>query len=238
VRIGITLPTFSDDVGGVFEGARQAEAGGLHGVFVFDHLWPMGNPSRPAMSVQPTAAAVLARTEHIAVGTLVSRIGLLPDEVVVAGLLSLHNIGGNRFIAGIGTGDKASSDENNRLGLPYHGPAVRRDRLRRVAEQLRGAGVECWVGGGAPATNKLARDTGATLNLWGVTPESVQAEVGLGGQVSWAGALGKDRGLAAETLRRIAGAGATWAVWGWPKSIDAVVEVADAAGIGLGTAGK
>jgi alkanesulfonate monooxygenase SsuD/methylene tetrahydromethanopterin reductase-like flavin-dependent oxidoreductase (luciferase family) len=238
VLIGITLPTFSPDARGVLEAARAAEARGLHGVFVFDHLWPMGDPSRPAMSVHPTTAAVIERTEHITVGTLVSRIGLLPEEVVTASLLGLHNIAGDRFIAGIGTGDNASADENERLGIAYEGAAVRRAALRRVAGQLRDAGVATWVGGGAPETNAVARDTGATLNLWGASPANVIAEIELGGTVSWAGPLKKDRAMAAATLRAIADAGATWAVWGWPESLDAVVEVAAAAGIRLGPASK
>lgn len=236
--IGITLPTFSPDARGVLDAARAAEAHGLHGVFVFDHLWPMGDPSRPAMSVHPTTAAVLASTGHITVGTLVSRIGLLPDEVVVASLLGLHNIAAGRFIAGIGTGDKASADENVRLGIAYQGAAARRAGLRGVAGRLRDAGVETWVGGGAFGTNDVARDVGATLNLWGAAPEKVRAEIDLGGTVSWAGPLKKDRRVAAETLRAVADAGATWAVWGWPESLEAVVEVAAAAGIGLGPTSK
>lgn len=234
MRIGITLPTFSPDARGVIEAARAAEDRGLHGVFVFDHLWPMGDPSRPSMYVYPTAAAVLASTRRICVGTLVSRIGLLPDEVVVASLLGLYNIASDRFIAGIGTGDLASADENERLGIPYLGAAARRAGLSRVAVQLQAAGVETWVGGGTPDTNDVARDAAATLNLWGATPETVRSEIELGGTVSWAGPLPKDRGIAAATLRAVADAGATWAVWGWPESLDAVVEVTAAAGIGLG----
>lgn len=238
VHIGITLPTFGHDAGGITEAARAAEARGLHGVFVFDHLWPAGDSSRPSMSLYPTAAAVLADTDQITVGTLVARVGLLPDEVVMASLLGLHVIAGGRLIAGIGTGDQASADENERLGLPYAGAAVRRDRLRRLAERLRTASVDLWIGGGAAHTNEVARDTGATLNLWGANAAKVQAEVDLGGAVSWAGPLPKDHELGAKRLRDIAAAGATWAVWGWPESLDAVVEVAEAAGIGLGPASK
>jgi alkanesulfonate monooxygenase SsuD/methylene tetrahydromethanopterin reductase-like flavin-dependent oxidoreductase (luciferase family) len=238
VRIGITLPTFSPDATGVIAAARAAEANGLHGVFVFDHLWPIGDPSRPAMSVHPTTAAVLASTEHISVGTLVSRIGLLPEEVVMASLLGLHNIAGGRFIAGIGTGDKASADENVRLGIAYQGATARRAALRRTSDRLRDAGVDTWIGGGALWTNDVARDAGATLNLWGAPPEKLRAEIARGGTVSWAGPLAKDRGAAIETLRATADAGATWAVWGWPESLAVVAEVAVSAGIGLGPASK
>jgi hypothetical protein len=238
VRIGITLPTFSTDAPGVIHAARGAEDKGLHGVFVFDHLWPVGDPSRPSMSVYPTAAAVLASTEHVRVGTLIGRIGLLPDDVVVASLLGLHRIAAGRLIGGIGTGDRASADENERLGIPYHGAAGRRARLRRVAIQLRDAGVETWIGGGGPETNDVARDASATLNLWGATPERLAAEAEHGGSVSWAGPLPKDRATATVTLRALADAGATWAVWGWPASLDAVAEAAAAAGIALGPAGR
>lgn len=238
MRIGITLPTFSPDALGVIEAARSAEKLGLHGVFVFDHLWPMGDPSRPSMSVYPTVAAVLASTANISVGTLVSRIGLLPDEVVLASLLGLHHIASGRLIAGIGTGDRASADENDKLGLPYEGSAVRRAGLRRVAIQLQDAGVQTWVGGGAPDTNELARETGATLNLWAPTPETLRSEVELGGAVSWAGPVPKDRGTATETLSAVADAGASWAVWGWPDSLEGVVDVARAAGIGLSPRGE
>jgi alkanesulfonate monooxygenase SsuD/methylene tetrahydromethanopterin reductase-like flavin-dependent oxidoreductase (luciferase family) len=238
VRIGITLPTFSPDAHGVIDTARAAEQSGLHGVFVFDHLWPMGDPSRPAMSVHPTVAAVLVSTEQICVGTLVSRIGLLPEEVVTASLLGLHHIGGDRFIAAVGTGDRASADENERLGVPYEGSERRQASLRRVTGQLRDAGVETWIGGGEPATNDVARDTGATLNLWAATPQRLLAEKDLGATVSWAGPLPKDRTKAAETLRAVYEAGATWAVWGWPASLDTVVEVVTAAGLGLARTAK
>ena len=46
MRIGVTLPSFRDDASAV-DAARQAERLGLDGVFVFDHLWPIGQP-RPA----------------------------------------------------------------------------------------------------------------------------------------------------------------------------------------------
>jgi alkanesulfonate monooxygenase SsuD/methylene tetrahydromethanopterin reductase-like flavin-dependent oxidoreductase (luciferase family) len=238
VRIGITLPTFSPDARGVIEAARAAEEIGLHGVFVFDHLWPMGEVSRPSMSLHPTVAAVLESTAHICVGTLVSRVGLLPEEVVTASLLGLHLIGGNRFIAAIGTGDRASADENERLGIPYHGSARRQASLRRVASRLREAGIETWIGGGERATNDVALGIGATLNLWAASPQRLQAERDLGATVSWAGPLPKDRTKAAETLRAVDAAGATWAVWGWPASLDTVVEVATAAGIGLAQTAK
>jgi hypothetical protein len=45
--------------------------------------------------------------------------------------------------------------------------------------------------------------------------------------------LPKD-GSAAHVLRAVAGAGATWAVWGWPQSLELVVSTAADAGVRLG----
>jgi alkanesulfonate monooxygenase SsuD/methylene tetrahydromethanopterin reductase-like flavin-dependent oxidoreductase (luciferase family) len=232
MKIGITLPSFSPDAGAVIAAAQAAEAAGVHGVFLFDHLWPMGDPTRPALSLYPLAGAVLARTRRIVVGSLVARIGLLPDEVVLASLSSLAELAGGRFIAAIGTGDSSSADENERYGIPYPSAQNRRDRLREVARDLHTAGIETWIGGGAGATNEIAGETGATLNLWGVAPEEVRAASAEASHVSWAGPLPKD-GSAPRVLQALDDAGATWSVWGWPRSLDLVVATAEQADIGL-----
>lgn len=233
MHIGVTLPTFSSDAAAALQAARAADTLGLHGVFVFDHLWPMGDPTCPAQSQYPVMAAVLAATKRIRVGSLVARLALLPDEVVLSSLGSLAAIGGSRLIAAIGTGDTASVDENERLGIPYRSAASRRQSVLAAAVQLADAGIECWVGAGALVTNDLARHAGATLNFWGAELDLVRSEVAKGTPVTWAGPLPKDANAAARTLKGLADAGATWAVWGWPSSLELVVEVADLAGIGL-----
>jgi len=233
VQIGITLPTFSPDADGVVAAARVAEKAGLHGVFVFDHLWPRGSPSRPALSLYPVMGAVLASTRSIRVGTLVARVGLLPDEVVLASLGSLARMAEGRLIAAVGTGDSSSADENTRLGIPYGSARWRRERLRHVAETLEAMGVETWIGAGGPATSEIAQATGATLNLWDADPADLRAAAATGSPVSWAGPLPADS-APADRLRAIGSAGATWAVWGWPQSIDLVVSAAAEAGVALG----
>lgn len=235
MKIGVTLPTFQPDAGAVIATARAAEEAGLHGVFVFDHLWPMGSPDRPALSVYPIVAAVLASTGSIRVGTLVARIGLMPDEVVLASLASLAQIAGGRLIAAVGTGDSSSADENQRLGIPYPSAASRRARLQHVAAELQLAGIETWIGAGGVSTNAIARATRSTLNFWGAEPELIRARTADGSPVSWAGSLPKD-GSASGILAAVAQAGASWAIWGWPQSLDVVVAAAAGAGIGLAQA--
>jgi alkanesulfonate monooxygenase SsuD/methylene tetrahydromethanopterin reductase-like flavin-dependent oxidoreductase (luciferase family) len=224
VRVGVTLPTFRHDASAV-EAARRVEELGLDGVFVFDHLWPLGAPQRPALSAFPVLGAVAASTHTVRVGTLVARVGLVPDEVLVAQLLSLHHMAPGRLIAGLGTGDDKSAAENLAFGIPFDPADERRLSLRSCARQLTAAGVPVWVGGGSAATDELAVDLGVALNLWGAPPAMVAAFRSRC-EVTWAGPVGVEVPEIAPWLEEIAGAGATWAVCAWPRSIEAVAEAA------------
>src|SRR5271169_153104 len=125
MRIGVTLPSFRADAGAL-DAARRAEAAGLDGVFVFDHLWPLGRPDRPALASFPLLGAVAAVTETVALGPLVARVGLVPDEVLVAELASLSHMAPGRLIAGIGTGDAMSAPENQAYGIAFADAGTRR----------------------------------------------------------------------------------------------------------------
>lgn len=230
----MTLPSFSPDAGGVLGTAMEAEAAGLHGIFCFDHQFPLGHPERPSLSIYPVLAAVAAVTDRITIGSLVARIGLLPDEVVAASIESLHAMVGDRLIAGLGTGDEESEPEHARYGIPYLGAAARIDSLEQVAGRLCGQGIECWVGAGRDVTNEVAKRCHATLNFWGARPERLRrAAANLGVAVSWGGPLPDSAEEAAATLIALGEAGATWAVWGWPSSLDLVVQAAGLARIEL-----
>lgn len=233
MRVGIVLPTFAASADDALEAAMQAEAAGVHGAFAYDHLWPMGQPGRPALSPFPVLAAAAVRTHRIALGTLVARVGLKPDAVLLEELLSLAALSGGRLVAGIGAGDSKSAAENLAYGVAFPPASERRARLAAVVRALLGAGVATWVGGGTAATNCVARTTGAVLNLWAVAPDRVAAEAAAG-EVSWGGTLPREPSKAASLLGALAGAGATWAVVDWPGSCDPVVAAASDAGVALG----
>jgi alkanesulfonate monooxygenase SsuD/methylene tetrahydromethanopterin reductase-like flavin-dependent oxidoreductase (luciferase family) len=224
VRVGVTLPTFRDDPVAL-DAARQAEELGLDGVFVFDHLWPMGAPERPALSAFPVLGALLGATERVCVGPLVARVGLVPDELLVAELVSLATMAPRRVIAGLGTGDRTSAAENLAYGVAFDPPDTRRLALRRVAAALLGAGVPVWVGGGATATTELAVELGAALNLWEGQPAAL-AGLRSRCEVTWAGPVPDDVAQIAGWLSELSRAGATWAVCAWPKSLEAVADAA------------
>ena len=227
MRVGVTLPQFRDEADTALAAARRAEGLGLDGVFCFDHLWPMGQPGRPALSSGPLLGALAASTSTIALGTLVARIGLLPDEVLVEVLCGLHALSGGRLVAGIGTGDRLSREENEAFGVPFELAAVRRERVASVATAVAGAGVPVWVGGGSPGMVAVARATGAAVNVWQVGVGPVAELVAQGVEVTWGGPVGDTVEEAAATLAAVAGAGATWAVCAWPGSLEVVAGAAD-----------
>jgi len=227
VRVGITLPQFGDEAGPALEAARRAEALGIDGVFCFDHLWPMGQPGRPALSSGPLLGALAASTTTISVGTLVARIGLLPDGMLVAVLSSLATLSDGRLIAGLGTGDHLSRAENEAFGIPFESASERRVRLASVAATVRDLGIPVWIGGGLPKTVELARTLGVAVNLWEGEALRVAELSASGVEVTWGGPVGETVGQATERLSALAGAGATWAVCAWPDSLEVVAAAAE-----------
>jgi alkanesulfonate monooxygenase SsuD/methylene tetrahydromethanopterin reductase-like flavin-dependent oxidoreductase (luciferase family) len=228
VKIGVTLPQFRSQADSALEGALRAESLGLDGVFCFDHLWPMGQPDRPALSSGPLLGAVAASTSTISVGTLVARVGLLPDHVLVAVLSSLSVISNGRFIAGLGTGDHLSRPENEAFGLPFESADERRARLFAVASAVQSRGIPVWVGGGLPKTIELAYPLGAAVNLWEGDPMKVAELTATGIEVTWGGPIGASTAEATARLTELATAGANWAVCAWPESLEMVAEAAEA----------
>ena len=213
MHVGVTLPQFRLDPAAALAAARSAEEAGLDGVFVFDHVWPLGRPDRPALAAWPLLGALAVETRRVAIGTLVARVGLLPDAVLVNAFAGLHRIVGDRLIAGIGTGDRASEPENRAYRIPYL-PAA--DRLRSLAgccASLRSSGITTWVGGRSAATRAVAEAGGHALNVWGVTPADVAGLVrSTGAEVTWGGPVPAEPGPLGDLLGALAAAGATWAV--------------------------
>ncbi len=229
MRVGVTLPQFVDDPSAALAAAVRAEELGLDGLFCFDHLWPIGRRERPAIAMPPLLGAVAASTSTVHIGTLVARIGLVPDAVLIDTFASLEQISGGRLIAGIGTGDSLSRQENDAYGVPFGSAEERRGSMAAVARAVHTRGIPVWVGGGRPSTTALAIEVGAAVNLWESSAVRVAELRGAGYEVTWGGPLRGDAAVMAEQLRRLARSGATWAVCAWPESLEAVAVAADLA---------
>jgi alkanesulfonate monooxygenase SsuD/methylene tetrahydromethanopterin reductase-like flavin-dependent oxidoreductase (luciferase family) len=257
LKTGVVLPTFRPDATDALAVAALAADAGVDGVFCYDHLWPMGQPDRPALAPFPVLAAIARRHEHLHLGTLVARIGLVPDEVLLGEFVALDRLAPGRVIAGLGTGDHLSAAENEAFGIPPGSATSRRLAMGRCAASLRDRGFPVWIGGGSRRTRLVAEDAGVAVNLWNATPAEV-GDQARRGEVTWggpvpaaarvaAGGTSIDRaartpvpeevGVAAravigDLLRALARAGATWAVFGWPAPLRTVAACAGEATLG------
>jgi len=229
VRVGITLPQFREDADAAFEVARLAEAAGLDGVFVFDHLWPIGRPDRPALHMLPLLGALAVETQRVVLGSLVARIGLFPDAVLVNALHTAARMAGQgRFVAGLGVGDRLSQAENEAFGVPFAPAAERIASLVTCCRELRAAGVPVWVGGRSTAVQEVAVAEADALNLWQAPVEEVAAR--RGAALTWAGQVRPSDDLP-TLLQGLRDAGATWAVCApvdtpWPEAVDRIAAAA------------
>jgi alkanesulfonate monooxygenase SsuD/methylene tetrahydromethanopterin reductase-like flavin-dependent oxidoreductase (luciferase family) len=180
--LAVTLPQFSTDPGPALEASRDARRLGFGGAFVFDHLWPLGAPARPALECWTLLAAVAARAGGggFRVGTLVTRAGIRAPKLVARMAATVGQVAGAPPIVGVGRGDLGNRDENLAFGLPFPGAAERTRAVEDVAAALReplagSPAPEVWVGGTGPSGRELAGRLADAWNGWGLTPEELAA---------------------------------------------------------------
>ena len=228
MRTGVVLPTFRHTPDDAFAAATAAVEAGVDGLFCYDHIWPIGQPERPALAPFPILGALATMFDPSPgprggpyLGTLVARVGLVPDAVLVAQFVALEGLAPGRVIAGLGTGDRLSEEENLAYGIPFAPAAERRADMVALGRTLAGAGLPVWVAGGPAGRTEEARAAGAALNVWDAEPALVAARVAgpPGVEVTWAGPPPPATPPLAERLRALAEAGATWVIFGWPVAV-------------------
>jgi alkanesulfonate monooxygenase SsuD/methylene tetrahydromethanopterin reductase-like flavin-dependent oxidoreductase (luciferase family) len=185
--LALTLPQFSADPGPAVAACLDARGLGFGGVFVFDHLWPLGQPERPALEGWTLLAALAAATGRepggargFRVGTLVTRAGLRAPALAARMAATVGQVAGAPPIVGVGRGDLANRAENLAFGLPFGDLAERTRVLEATVAALRGplAGTpspDVWVGGTGPEALAAAGRLGDAWNGWGRTAEEVAA---------------------------------------------------------------
>jgi alkanesulfonate monooxygenase SsuD/methylene tetrahydromethanopterin reductase-like flavin-dependent oxidoreductase (luciferase family) len=177
LKIGISLPQFRADAEAAIVTARAAEEAGLDGVFVFDHLWPVGQPDRPVLQAWTLLGALAVETSRVDVGPLVARVGLVPEAVLFHQFETLHRMLGDRLIGGVGAGDRLSREENDAFGVPYPKAAVRLGEVGACCRHLRAMGVRAWAGGRSPGLRSVAAVDADAINVWESTPDEARTEL-------------------------------------------------------------
>ena len=166
MRVGLTLPQFRDDADEAFATAHRAEELGLDGVFVFDHLWPIGRPDGPALQSRVLLGALAVEMSRVVLGPLVARVSLLANAVLAHEMETLYRMLGDRLIVGLGTGDSLSRAENERAGVPFLSVAERVADLEDCCRRLRAVGISTWVGGHAARVRSAAAHEADGWNGW------------------------------------------------------------------------
>jgi alkanesulfonate monooxygenase SsuD/methylene tetrahydromethanopterin reductase-like flavin-dependent oxidoreductase (luciferase family) len=204
VKLGITLPQFSDDAGALLAAAQLAEESGLDSLWVFDHLWPLsGGKERPILEGWTTLGWLASSTDRIGVGTLVTRSTLRHPAVLAKMAATVAVVAPGRVTIAIGSGDNLSRAENEAFGLPYYEGSERAEQLRSTLRVLRAAlsgeqvdqvddfvevrslpisprpdeRPQVWVAGRAPAALDLAGELSDGWNGWQGSPERFARDV-------------------------------------------------------------
>jgi alkanesulfonate monooxygenase SsuD/methylene tetrahydromethanopterin reductase-like flavin-dependent oxidoreductase (luciferase family) len=195
MKLGLSLPMFTADVGRPLAAASRAAASGYEGVFAPDHLFPPGAPDRPALDPYTILAAVAATHADLRVGTLVTRASLRPVGLLAKQAVSLHGMNRGGAIIGLGAGDGVSKPEHEAFGIafpsaqdrlaileetmlalralfagdPWEGGA----HLPAVAGPLLPAGrPELWIGGRSDGVLAAAARTADAWNGWAMDAAS------------------------------------------------------------------
>ncbi|MEM7340724.1 MAG: TIGR03619 family F420-dependent LLM class oxidoreductase [Actinomycetota bacterium] len=187
MRFGFVLPNNWGlaDASTVVDLAVEAEAAGVHSVWVNHHVVNVGyiadrldaRPYHDALTVLTWAAAT---TERVRLGTSVLVLPYLHPMVLAKQLATLDQLSGGRVIAGVGVG--SLPEENEVLGVPYatrgaesdeaievmlalwadatashHGERFSFDGLRTGPQPMQDP-LPVWIGGsGGPAQRRAAR---------------------------------------------------------------------------------
>lgn len=207
--VSITLPQFGTLVAPLLDSAVAAEELGFDGVFLVDHLVPLGTPERPVLEMAGCLGAIAASTRRIDLGTLVMRASLRGPRLSALVAVTAETVAPGRVILGLGAGDRASFDEIARFGLENPGFEERLRVLEETVEQVRTATPETpiWIGGRHPRVRDIAGRLADGWNRWAGTPGDMSDELrtiqaGPDFTVSWGGTvvLGSSSGEVQEVL--------------------------------------
>lgn len=199
VAVSLTAPQFSSTFRSVSEAAHRAESLGFDGMFLFDHLIPLDDPSRPILELVSTLGAVAASTERISVGSLVMRAPLRAAALSAAVTRTVGMIAPERTIIGLGAGDSMSADEDRRYGRSSQTLDERLGAVSATLAASEGGGVRRWVGGHHPRILELAA-TADGWNGWATDRTQLEACIARlpagtdGFTISWGGSvvMGRD----------------------------------------------
>lgn len=168
------------------EYAQRAERLGFDGVYVFDHLIPVGSKFDDTIESVGLLGALAAVVPRLTIGSLVLRASLRSPQVTASIARTLGVIAPGRIVLGFGVGDQQSRDEMVRYGFAFNSVAERVGVLATTLELVEAEGVRTLVGGRHPLVVGVAAKADV-WNLWEPQNDAIDAAVSIHPFVTWAG---------------------------------------------------
>jgi alkanesulfonate monooxygenase SsuD/methylene tetrahydromethanopterin reductase-like flavin-dependent oxidoreductase (luciferase family) len=159
-RVSLILPAHGVALAEVLAAARAAEAAGLAGVWVPDHLHNPGRPTAGVLECIATLAAVAAATGRVRVGTLVLSTPFRHPPLLAKQLASIEASAPGRLVVGLGAGGMTYASTCAQLGFAPLAPAERLAHVDETVACLRAL----WRDDPADFDGRFARARGARIH--------------------------------------------------------------------------
>ena len=163
LRVSIELPVHGVRAAQVRELALAAEAAGLDGVWIPDHLVPLRAAAPPPLECWTLLTAIAAATRTVRVGPLVLVLPLRDPMLIALQARTLAEVTGGRLVLGIGLGGFTYRRAAQALGIatrefPARGSALDAALavLRTTLQAPPAQDVPLWIGGRSQAAIGLA----------------------------------------------------------------------------------
>jgi alkanesulfonate monooxygenase SsuD/methylene tetrahydromethanopterin reductase-like flavin-dependent oxidoreductase (luciferase family) len=252
MRFALSVPPFTDPAT-VVRWARDAEAHGWDGFFLWDHLrW---DDKVEVHDPWVLLGAVATATERLRIGTMVTPLSRRRPAVVAKHLVTLDHLSGGRVTLGVGLGDPPGLDFADfgdeasyrvraeitdealdvlagllRGSVSHHGRHLHAEGSMRPAPVQ--SHIPIWIAGRAPNLRPLERarrwDGYVPIADAHYSPDELAAYVGPHPHDDWDLVAQWKDGVPAEEFEA---AGATWltrSVWpheeGWREQLESLVS--------------
>ena len=129
--MGVALGTIGLEGDAWLRAASRLATGPIDRLWIWDHLMGRGAPNRTVLEATTLAAAALALTPNLHVGTLVLDVTKRHPALTAKIAATLDAIAPGRFTLGIGAGGDAA--EHDALGMPYGEVS---ERIAALTEQV------------------------------------------------------------------------------------------------------
>lgn len=154
-------------------GALAAEAAGIDGVWLNDHLAGSVQGESWVLESWTTLTAIAVSVPRIAVGPLVLNVANRDPGVVAVMAATLQEVSGGRLLLGLGAGGGGGTlyaAEQEALGRRVLGAAERRGRVEDAVRRIR----EAWTGTVAGVSGFLRPDPPPPVVIAGLGPKMAE----------------------------------------------------------------